>query len=236
MQFQSESNNQDIVSEIDALCDSTSTSYPINSKTRRVNAALESIVAMILNADGTWDYDDTNHTNLPIGTGDLVADQQSYSFASEYLEIKTIKVKDSNSNWHVLKPIDQSTLVDTAIEELYDQSGMPEYYDKLGDTIKLYPAPSSTDVTLTAGFKVEFARTVDLFVPTDTTQEPGLPSPYHVTLAYMAAIPYCMIYKKDRVVAYQRKVDMDLNELIKFYSRREKDVRKVAVMSNILHR
>ena len=52
-----------------------------------VNNALESLIGKIINADGVWQYDDTNYSDLPIGTGTLVNGQESYSFADEYLDI-----------------------------------------------------------------------------------------------------------------------------------------------------
>ena len=216
-----------LVHECWDLCDADITSYPLAKVTRRFNLGLEELVAEILNADGGWQYDDTNHTDLPIGTGTLVEAQESYSFSSEYLEIEQISVKDVNGNWNVLDPIDPSEFRNVAIEEYFAATGMPRYYDILGDTIKLYPAPTATAVTLASGLKVRFKRTVDLFTVSDTTQEPGLPSTHHKILAYMAAVPYCMSYKKDRVALYEKKIDEMKKTLIKHYSRRQLDVRKV---------
>ena len=233
MQYQSHATGQDLVSEINALCDSDATSYPIADKTRRVNMALEELIGDIINADGTWEYDDTNWTDLPVGTGTLVASQEAYTFASEYLEVRQVKVKSAAGEWVVLRPIDYSDFTNVSLEQSFPTAGMPEYYDIIGDTIRLYPAPASASVTLASGLKVNFTRTADLFTTTDTTQEPGLPSPYHVLLAYMAALPYCMSYKKDRVALFQKKVDDMKKSLIKFYSRREKDKRKVMTMAPI---
>jgi len=227
MQFNSHATDQDIVSEINALCDSDATSYPINDKTRRVNSALEELVAMIINADGTWQYDDTNHTDLPIGTGTLVEAQQSYSFSQEFLEIEIVKVKDVDGNWKTLDLVDDKDFRSITLEDYFDTTGLPTHYDKEGDTIKLYPAPTATSVTLASGLKVHFKRTADLFTYDDTTKEPGLPSPFHVILAYMASIPFCMTYKKDRVNVYMDFVEKMKKEITKFYSRREGDKRKI---------
>ena len=234
MQFYNTSDTyRSLVHEAWSLCDADINSYPLADVTRRVNAAYEELIGMIINADGTWEWDDTNHTDLPVGTGTLVADQQAYSFSSEYLEIRQVKVKNANGDWVVLKPIDYSQFKEIAIEEYFSTSRMPEYYDILGDTIKLYPAPASASVTLASGLKIHFTRTADLFTTADTTQEPGLPSTHHVILAYMAAIPYCMGYKKDRVPLYEKKVNDMKETLTAFYGRREKDKRKVMTMAPI---
>jgi hypothetical protein len=52
----------------------------------------------------------------------------------------------------------------------------------------------------------------------------------------MAAIPYCMTYKKDRVALYEQKIDRLKKELIGHYAQREKDTRRIATMKPITFR
>src|SRR3990167_10562777 len=236
VQFNSHATNQDLVSEINSLCDSDATSYPIADKTRSVNIAYETLIGKILEADGDWQWDDTNYTTLPRGTGTLVEGQETYSFASEYLNIQMVEILDDSSpaRYRKIDPIDSLDLGGLSPEEYFGitsggvaQIGFPRYYDKVGDTIILYPAPTATEVTLTAGIRIWFQRTAGLFTTTDTTQEPGIPSPYHVLLAYYAAIPYCMKYKKDRVAWLENKWDEGVANMLKFLGKREKDKRKI---------
>jgi len=239
MQLTSEATNQDLTSEIDLLCDSDSTSYALEDKVRRINYALEELVGKIINADGVWQWDDTNHTTQPEGKGTLVEGQERYSFASEYLDVREVSVLDTNDQWRRLKQLDPEDLNGMTPTEYFGgtettaNTGMPQYYDIVGDTVRLYPAPTSSSVTLASGLLIQFHRTVDLFTTSDTTQEPGIPSPYHVLLAYMASIPYCMSYKKDRVALYQRKVEEMTDNLIKHYSNRNKDRRKIMTPKRI---
>jgi hypothetical protein len=242
MIFYNATTKQGICQEIDRLCDSDDTSYPRLDKTARVNQGLEELVAAAISSDGLWEWDDTSQSDLPVGTGNLVEAQESYTFASEYLEIKRIKIKDVNGNWQPVEQIDQSDLdhVGVAIEEYFSATGLPTHYDILGDSLRLYPAPTSTAVTLTAGIKVEFVRTAILFTAVSTTTtdstEPGLPSPFHVLLAFYGAIPHCMTYYKDRVALYQKKWDDGKRELIKFFAHRNKDLRPVMTMASIKSR
>ena len=227
MQFKtdaSETNGQDIVSEINALCDSNATSYPIASKVRRANMFLEELVALILESDGEWQFDDSNHTNLPVGTINLAESQADYSFNEEFLAIEQALILTAAGNYRPLTPIDPRDFKSIPVEEYFAATGLPTHYDILGDTIILYPAPIAADVTLTAGLKVRFKRTIDLFTTTDTTQEPGIPSTHHSLIAYMVAIPYCMAYKPNRVAAYERKVESMKSSLVEFYARRHKTV------------
>jgi len=228
-----------LVHELWSLCDADITSYPLAEAARRVNASLEELVGVIINNDGTWEWDDTNHTDLPRGTGTLVEGQQSYSFASEYLQITMIEIKDVNGNWVKLKPLDKDELGMLSSDEYFGltsgnpKTGFTEFYDQLGDSLLLYPAPTSTYITLASGLRIWFKRTIDLFTAADTTQEPGLPSTHHVMLAFMAAIPYCMKYHKDRVPLYEKKVDEMKVTLLKHFAHREKSKRKIMTPKRI---
>lgn len=244
MQLDGATNGLDINTLIDFLSDSDDTAFPVARKVHLINAGLEELIGEIISADGSWQYDDTNHTDEPVGRATLVEGQQRYSFSSEYLDITMIEILNKDGiRYQKLKPLDYTQLGDISPEEYFGtesdgspKKGATEYYDKIGDTIYLYPAPAAANVTLTNGLRVWFKRTVDLFTASDTTQEPGLPSPYHSILAYMTAIPYCMKYHKDRVVLYQNKVTEMKKNLLKFYARREKDVHKVATMRPITFR
>ena len=232
----------DINSEARSLCDADTTSYVAADLLRRVNIAYEQIVGWLINADGTWQFDDTNYTDLPIGTQTLVSGQNAYTFNDKFLQLLEVQIMGKDGKYRIIQPIDQREYSDEApLEEDFTTDGEPIYYDKVSDdTIKLYPAPDNgISVTLASGLKIKFKRTADLFTTAQVntgTKVPGFASPYHVILSYMAAIPYCLTYKKDRVILYEKKV-MDLKkELISLYSNREKDKRKIATMAGILFR
>jgi len=237
----------DINSEARLLTDTDTTSYTAANLLRRINAAYEQVVSWIINADGTWQFDDTNYSDHPRGTGTLVEGQEDYAFSSEYLQVESIEILDASSpaKYIRIKQLDHQNLGGLSPEEYFGlesngnpKKGWPQAYDINGDTIRLYPAPAAANVTLAAGLRIWFKRTADLFTSdqvTTGTKEPGFASPYHIILAYMAAIPYCMAYKKDRIALYEKKV-MDLkNEIIKHYSHRDRDSRKVMTPKRILY-
>lgn len=224
------------------LCDATAVSYPAATLLRRINEAYEKVVGWILEADGTWQWDDTNFASHPIGTYDLSNTVNKYSFNDKFLEIEEVQVLSNNGVWSILKPIDQGDILGTRpLTEIYKENGIPEYYDKLSDdTIALYPAPDDgVSVTLANGLKIRFRRTADLFTSdqvTAGTKVPGFISTAHYILSYMAAIPYCMKYKKDRVALYDKTVNEYKDLILKHYSRREQDKPKILTMAPISHR
>lgn len=217
----------DINAEARSLCDADSTSYPADVLLRRVNQAYEEITGKLIQGDGRWQFDDSNYTDLPIGTTTLVADQQDYSFDVRFLNVERVEVLDVNGIWHEVTPIDKPE-IDGAIAEYHKTSGLPVEYDKQGESIILYPAPSASFCTLTAGLKVHYQRTASIFTSAEVTtgtKTPGFASPWHMLLAYKAAIPYCMSYKKDRVALYEAQAMKMEKELLAFESRRNKDER-----------
>lgn len=230
-------NISDINSETRDLCNADTTSYPAATLLWRVNNAWEELIGMIINADGTWQYDDTNQTDAPRGKGTLVEGQEYYTFASDYLQVEAIDILDVNSKYIRIKPLDPRDLNNQSPDEYFgvDSSGdpevgFPEWYDIKGDSIRLYKAPTATYCTLTNGLRVSFKRTASLYTAaqvTTGTKTPGLPSTHHVMLAYMAAIPYCMKFHPDRVGWLEKKVDEMKKTLVEHYTFREKQRRAI---------
>ena len=228
-------NYTDLKAEINALCDTTDTSYPAADKLRRINAAYEHIVGRLLTIDGRWQFDDSNYTKQPIGYMALVAGQQDYAFDVAFLTIEYVSVLDATGKYVLLHPIDPDDMR-TDPSQFETTDGLPMYYDKIGNSIYLYPKPAAGSVTLARGLKVGFQRTASLFELSDSTKEPGFASPFHALLAYRASLPYCMTYKKDRVPLYLNEAMRLGADCMKFYAKRQKDERPTITISNGLRR
>lgn len=145
--------------------------------------------------DAKFQLDDTNHTKLPIGTTDLVANQSDYSFLTDeqgnrITNLTRIDILDSDGLYRQLMPIDQAQLNGVALDEWNKTANKPIYYDKIADNvIRLYPKPNA-DVT--GGLKYYFQRSPSYFVATDTTKQPGVADDLHrgfvVASAYDCAL------------------------------------------------
>lgn len=227
----------DIQAEARALVDADSTSLTDAVLLRRVNMAYEDVVSKILGCDGRWQFDDTNYTTFPIATTTLVNSQADYTFDTTHLRILRVEVMDASGNYYQLEPIDIHDLEGIATTEFNKTDGRPVYYDKQGSSIVLYPAPDNgVSVTLALGLKVYFQRTADIFTSaqvTTGTKVPGFASPFHMILAYKAALPYALSYKKDRVAMLMSEIARLEKEMVKFYSKRQKDERQIMTMKSI---
>ena len=225
MVFSNDSTKVGIVEEIDFYINTDSTSYPIEQKTRNINRHLDQVVSLILSSDGRWQFDDSNQTDLPIGTATLVSEQQDYTIAGgTFLDVTRVDVKDINGNYVTLTPIDQREVTSQSLSEFMKTPGMPRYYDKIGDSIFLYPKPSTSMVTASEGLKVYFQRVASYFAITDTTKVPGFAPLYHRILSVGAALDYAiqndMMTKVNILTPMYAKLEAGL---IDFYSSRSKD-------------
>lgn len=245
MVFNDSSTSQGIVQDTYFEASANSTSYPIADVTRNSNAALDNVVTLILGADGKWQFDSTNATNLPIGTTGLVSGQQDYTFDEEYLVIKAIECSDSLGKWHKLIPIDNYD-EDIALSEFETNNGIPKYYDKMGESILLYPAPNYSideDDTPAGGLRAYFQRKIDYFVAGDTTKEPGFAKHLHKYIPLYNAYIYACAKDLPKQSSLAKRLEFyegnklrggnDGGAITKFYSYREQDAVKQITSESI---
>lgn len=213
MQFSNTENDSGILQECEFLCNLGTTGISGNAQrlqdfTRLVNSRYHQVVTMILRSQNSWDYDDINHTDFPILTTNLVADQPDYSLpASEkILKLKRIEVTYDGTNYYKAEPLDIGQVGEatdtTSISSDFDDS--KPFYDIQYNSIFLYPIP---DTDVTRGLKLWVTREVDEFTSSDTTQEPGIDEPFHRMLAIGASMDWAIAkglgVKNDLMALYQ---------------------------------
>ena len=104
MVFSDTVTNLGIVQQVRNLLRVDSTQYPTSRIVNSVNNWLDFVTGYAIGADKKFRFDDTNHTKLPIGTTNLVANQREYSFLTDeqgnrILTLTRIDVKDSAGIW-----------------------------------------------------------------------------------------------------------------------------------------
>jgi len=227
MQFSDPTNKQGLVQHIDFLLGSTGSSYEIEDKTRNINIKYDEVAYMIMTADGQWQYDDDNQTDLPIGTTDLVAGQDNYGIpVVDFLEILRVEICRPDGSWIQLTPIDLQDKTGEAMSSLTPPNGgQPTMYRKVGSSLVLYATPNYSS---TGGLRVYYKRNVILFEDTDTTKEPGFNRQFHELLAIGAAMIYCIPNNLEKkFVELTNMWNAKSAQCIKFYSWRNGKDKKV---------
>ena len=188
MQYNSGADEQDIVSLTNDLANTDNTVYPLTQKTRAANKTLRKIWSWIFEAYGGWLYDDSNNTDFPIATTQIVSGQQDYSIPSEALTVNDLEVKDSSGNWYDLKPITSEEIDKLQAEkEFFKTNGLPIYYLMISGSFKLFPTPNYTQA---ASLRISFDRGATTFTSGDTTKTPGFVSQFHDAVAVGMALEW----------------------------------------------
>lgn len=201
--------------------------------THKINQAmLNEVIPTIIEMQAGWNWDDSNYTDFPRAVGNLVAGQGDYTLPiasggadqETFLQLEDIGILDSNGDEYTLTPtIDQ----DAELNRLYETSGKPRLYKLNGKSIKMWPAPSSTDTTLSSGLIVYYQRTQDEFTTSDTTQQPGFATPFHRLLSIIACIDYAGTKKglEHKLPALIEKRDKLIERLKQFYGKRNQEAK-----------
>jgi hypothetical protein len=183
----------------------------------------------IWKSQNTWQFDDTNYDELPEAATDIVADQQMYTLPTSVFDIRKVEILDSNGNPVLLKP-----LTDVSDAEMldYTTSGLPIYYSLKANVIKLYPAPSADQTTLTDGLIISVARDIDKFTITDTNKEPGIPTQFHDIIAYGVVRDKSVSYGMPELfMKMERLLQTKRAELEGHFSKRHRDVKRRIIPS-----
>lgn len=205
----------------------TTSSYPLASKTRDINNAYANYFLIGSQTEGRWQVDDTNHPKYPIITTELTANQQDYTFTTDeqgnqILDIYRVEIVDPTGLAIELTPIDQFDIQGQALTEFMKDAATPTYYDKTANGIILYPKPNYTNA---AGLKIYYNRTPEYFVGdgSDDTKLPGIPDIFHEYLAIRPSYQYCL--RKGLPQTANLKQDMLFMEegIRDYYKSRSKD-------------
>jgi len=228
MQFNDTTTKMGIIQDCEMLLAMTDGNISGNATlikifTRLINSWYRRVNSIIWEVTGDWEYDDSNWTDLPIATTDLVDEQQDYEIPSTAQKVDRVEVKDSEGNYQLITPIDKSQIKTSAMTEFEETSGMPIYYDLLGRSLFLYPKPDAASVTLTAGLKIYVSRDVDAFLYTDTTKEPGFVSNFHRILSLGASYDYAFSYEMGTKANFLKGQINELREELRdFYGARHR--------------
>lgn len=210
----------EILAEARRLVKADSTSYSTSDITDSVNRAYDRVVSLIREAEGRWQWDDDNNTDIAIATTPLVADQQDYELDVTHLEIDRFEVKDEDSTWYKLAPIDQADVYDATVTSLLSTAGVPMYYDKIGNMVFLYPKPSYSQA---ASLKIWYKRGPSYFATSDTTKVPGFASIYHRILPLYAAYDYAFINQLTVKDDLGSSISLMEEDIQAHYARRDRD-------------
>ena len=229
LQFSDTNNNAGIVQLIDSNIKTNRVSYSLKDITRDVNLALDYIYATIFDCGGTWQFDDSNHTDYPIITTSLASGTRDYPFVLDeqgnfILDIYRVMVKDQAGIYHEIYPVDMQS--ETDMQSFYNginTTGVPTRYDKTANGILLDVIPSYNS---SEGLKVFINRSGSYFSSTDTTKKPGFSALFHEYLALRPSYQYAFRNSLKNAGAIQNEMLLMEEKIKKHYGKRERDIKR----------
>lgn len=196
------------------------TSYPIADLVDDANVAMDRVASLIMSADGRWQFDDENQTDLPIATTNLIAGQSDYSLLTSHLDVTRVEMMGADGKWHLLKAIDQNDIHHKALSALAIEEKQSWGYDKIANSLMLYPTPL---ISITAGLKVFFKRGPVYFTTSDTTKQPGFNSLYHDLIVLWPVYEKLIDDDISTAEGVFSEIEMKEQALVLDYSRRSKE-------------
>lgn len=208
--------------------------------TADVNLAWDDYLAIAFKSSGKWQFDDSNHTDYPIITTNLVDGQRDYHFTTDesnnlILDIYKVAVLTSATAtlYQEISPIDaQSESAGLEIVAGSTAEGVPYQYDKTANGLFLDPIPS---YNATNGLKVYINREASYFTSSDTTKKPGCPGIHHRYFALKPALDYARRNSlanyariREEVVSFEGDEEKRVQGSIeRYFSRRSRDERNI---------
>lgn len=231
--FSNTTSKNGILQRIERTCgfqdgDITGNTTRLAQFTGDVNVALDKIFSLIFSVGGTWQFDDSNHTDYPIITTSLVSGQRDYTFTSDensnlILEIYKVFVADDSGDYREILPVDQQSNAPVNYTDGNNTTGLPNTYDKTGNGIFLDPIPNYSEAN---GLKIFINREASYFSTSDTTKKPGFAGLFHEYLVLHPSFYYCT----RNGISIRRELKEELMEMeaqiMDFYKMREKDTVK----------
>lgn len=208
-----------------------------------INQEYERIVGKLISetAGAIWQFGDSNYTAFPTYTFDLTAGTRAYDIDTSLTGVLTImgvEILNSSSDYYLIHPISLREIHELNISqsEFFETSGSPLYYEKRENQLVLYPAPAAANVTLTAGCRIFFLRTADIYTAAQVTtgsKVPGFPSPWHDAIGYAVAYIVAIANDMPRANKLLQLALLKEKELLDFISRRDQDNRKIMTNKKI---
>ena len=189
---------------------------------RNCNAGLNRYLNLAMQYETRWQFHDFNYTTHPEAYTSMTEGQGDYALSDLHLQIRNVYVVNSDGIKVPVKPVDEYDFSThgVAIDDYYVQNGLPQFYDKRGASINLYPSPDANETQLTNGLFLTYTSAPSYFVYTDTTKAAGIPLNFQDFPAIYAC--WKLASGQDKI-DYKAEVAEMENDIIMHLSQRDRD-------------
>ncbi len=238
MVFNDTVNNLGICQQVRSFMRVDETQWPTYKIVNSVNNYHDTVTGYAIGNDRRFQWDDSNHTKLPIGTTNLVAAQADYSFLTDeqnnrILNLLGVSLIEIATNKETrLTPIDRA---DSDYNEVSFgiETGTPTQYDKIADNIIRTNTACTADDVAKYKLKFYFQRAGSYFTASDTTKEPGVSPLLHRGYVIAAAYDGAMTLGLDNLQALSIELQKEEEKMKQYFAIRNTDEVKQLIPTQI---
>lgn len=196
-----------------------------------INKYYDQLHSIILESQDEWDFDDSNLTDLPIATTDIITNVGNYALPSTIYKLNKLEV-NYGSGFVKVNPLDLNETGLSEDEVLSRATVENPFYRVFGQTIKLYPTPTSS---VTGGLQLYYDREVAEFTSAEVTtgtKKPGLDRLWHDYLSLGASVDAGLKYTLSNLSSLETKLqDMEVR-IRKYYG--DKNINRKYQVTNLI--
>jgi hypothetical protein len=216
MLYNDVTNKTGVCQEIDSICGTNTTTYPLEDKLRRMNSAFDDFFFIAMKECGNWSIESTDRNDFTYeSTTDLVATQYDYSFPSELLILEKVEIALPDGTFKELSVGSSPT---------NRTSGVATSYIRVGNSLMLDYIPNYNS---TAGLRITYRRAMNyatlsggVFTPTT----PAIPSIFHTWLARKSSLPYLIDKGLQKKNDYVSLIIQDEANIAKYFGEKPRDI------------
>jgi hypothetical protein len=238
IQFNNTTDNTGICQQVRNFMRVDSNQWPTVRIVNSCNNWHDFVVGYAIGSDKNFQFDDTNHTELPEGTRELTISVSDYSFQNDEQGNAIVTLTGVslliNGLYVPLALVDRND-PDYDSATFGTQTGTPTLYDKIGDNIiRLDKKPSAT---VADGLKFYFQRTGSYFTAADTTKSPGVSPLLHRGYIIAAAYDGALTLGLQNLPALAAERQLEERKVVEYFStnRNNDDVKPRMTPARILY-
>lgn len=195
-----------------------------------INKYYDQLHSIILESQDEWDFDDSNSVDLPIAKTTLTT-TGIYSLPSTIYKLNKLEV-NYGSGLIKVNPLDLNETGLSEDEVLARATVDDPRYRIFGQTIKLYPKPTSE---VAEGLQIYYDREVAEFTSADVTtgtKKPGLDRLWHDYLSIGASVDAGIKFSLSNLSSLETKLQDMENRIRKYYG--DKNIDRKYQVTNLI--
>lgn len=205
--------------------------YLASDRLVAINNSYDKLHSIILDSQDEWDFDDSNNTELPIATTDLLANTDIYAIPDTLYRLNKVEI-NYGSGFIKALPLDLNENFLSEDELLARASSSTPYYRIFGQTIQFYPKPTAE---VSNGLKLYYDRAITHFTSdeyTAGTAKPGLDQLWHDYISLGASVDGAIKYSLSNLNVLETKLQEMEQRIRRYYGKKTTD-RKVKITNFI---